>query len=126
MAELKDNQLVFVDENGNEILCDIIFTYDSEEFNKSYVFFAPVGIEDEEGKVEVGVASYVPTEDGVGELHQVETDEEWDMLAEVFDSYASEHDDCDCCGDGCCEGDCDCECEDEEEGCSCCHCHHHE
>ena len=123
MAELKDNQLVFVDENGNEILCDILFTYDSEEFNKSYVFFTPVGIADEEGKCEVGVASYVPTEDGVGELHQVETDEEWDMLAEVFEAYAEEHDGCDCCGEDCdcCEDECD-----EEEGCSCCHCHHHE
>lgn len=120
MAELKDNQLVFVDENGNEILCDIIFTYDSEEFNKSYVFFAPVGSADEDGKVEVGVASYVPTEDGVGELHAVETDEEWDMLAEVFESFADE-DECGCCEDGCCEDECD-----DEEGCSCCCCHHHE
>lgn len=118
MAELKDNQLVFVDENGNEILCDIIFTYDSEEFNKSYVFFAPVGSSDEDGKVEVGVASYVPTEDGVGELHAVETDEEWEMLAEVFDSFAAD-DECDC------DGECDEEC--DEECCSCCcGCHHEE
>ena len=125
MAELKDNQLVFVDENGNEVLCDILFTYDSEEFNKSYVFFAPVGCADEDGKVEVGVASYVAKDGGVGELHQVETDEEWDMLAEVFDSFASEEDDCDCCGEDCdCCGEEDC----EEEGCSCCcgHHHHHE
>lgn len=118
MAELKDNQLIFVDENGNEILCDIIFTYDSEEFNKSYVFFSPVGSADEDGKVEVGVASYTPTEGGVGELHAVETEEEWDMLEEVFNSFASE-DECEC--------DCDCDCEDDchDEHCSCCcGCHH--
>lgn len=122
--ELKENQLIFEDENGNEILCDIIFTYDSEEFKKSYVFFAPVGSEDEDGKVEVGAASYELKEDGnMGELHAVESEEEWDMLAEVFDSFASE-DECDCE-----ECDCeDCNCEDEcaENGCSCGCCHHHE
>lgn len=118
MAEIKDNQLVFVDENGNEILCDIIFTYDSEEFNKSYVFFAPVGSADEDGKVEVGVASYTPTADGNGELHHVESEEEWEMLAEVFESFAEE-DECDC-------EECE-ECDCEEEHCSCCcGCHHDE
>ena len=34
MSELKENQLVFVDENQNEVLCDILFTYESEEFGK--------------------------------------------------------------------------------------------
>lgn len=117
MAELKENQLVFVDEKGNEVLCDIIFTYDSPEYKKSYVFFAPTGSEDEDGKVEIGVASYIPKEDGIGDLLPVEDDEEWNMLADVFDAYASEND-CDC------ECDCDCEDEDDDE-CDCCCCHHH-
>ncbi len=124
MAELKENQLIFEDENGNEILCDILFTYDSEEFKKSYVFFSPVGSADEDGKVEVGCASYIPTENGMGELNHVETEEEWDMLSEVFDAFASEQEcGCDC---DCCDGDCDCEgdCEGEHDHCGCCH--HHE
>ena len=116
MAEeklLNDEQLSFTDENGNEVLCDIIFTYHSEEFGKDYVFFAQVGGEDEDGKVEVGVASYIPTNGAIGELNAVESDEEWDMLEEVFNSYMEES-----------ECDCDCDCEECEEdcgcGCSCC------
>ena len=110
---LKDDQLVFTDEQGNEVLCDIIFTYHSDDFNKDYVFFSQVGSEDEDGKVEVGVASYVPTDGAIGELMAVESDEEWDMLEEVFNSYASECDceDCEECDEEC---DCDCDC-----------CHHH-
>lgn len=113
--KLNDEQLVFTDEQGNEVLCDIIFTYHSEEFNKDYVFFAQNGSEDEDGKVEVGVASYIPTGDSIGELNAVESDEEWDMLEEVFNQYAldSECDDCDCEE---CDDECDC-------GCDCCH-HH--
>lgn len=124
MAELKDNQLVFIDEEQNEILCDIIFTYNSEEFAKNYVFFTPVGSEDEDGRCEVAVASYVPTEDGIGELSPVETEEEWDMLEEVFQAYAEDSE----CGCGCgedCECDGECECEENEEECHCCCGHHH-
>lgn len=126
MAEIKDRQLVFVDEKGEETLCQIIFTYDSAEYKKSYVFFTPEGSADEDGKVEVGVASYIPKEDGIGDLEAVEDEAEWDMLAEVFDAYVSEHDhcDCDCDCDGECDGECDCEDEDDEE-CGCCCCHHH-
>lgn len=137
MAQLKENQLVFVDENQNEVLCDILFTYESEEFGKSYVFFTPVGSEDEEGRREVAVASFVQTEDGAGELEPVTTDEEWDMLEEVLESYIEETEEGCGCGCGCedgechcedgecnCEdGECDCEKDDEEECCCCCH-HH--
>ena len=119
MAEekvLNDDQLVFEDEKGNEVLCDIIFTYHSEEFNKDYVFFAQNGSEDEDGKVEVGVASYIPTNGAIGELNAVETDEEWDMLEEVFNAYAEDSEcDCDCDCDECSEEDC------ESCGCDCCH-----
>jgi len=38
----KDNKLTFIDENGNEVLCEILFTFESEEFGKNYVLFYPV------------------------------------------------------------------------------------
>lgn len=136
MAELKENQLVFVDENQNEVLCDILFTYESEEFGKSYVFFSPVSSEDEDGNREVAVASFKQTEEGMGELEPVETDEEWDLLEEVLASYIDDSEcECGCCGDDCeceCGDDCECECgeececeEEHEEGCHCCCGHHH-
>ncbi len=100
MAEIKENQMLFVDENGKEVLCDILFTYDSEEFGKSYVFFTPVDSQDENGNVEVGVSSYDPNNKENSELCPVETEEEWKMLEEVFQSFIEE------C-DGCEESDCE-------------------
>lgn len=116
---LKDDQLSFTDEAGNEVLCDIIFTYHSEETNKDYVFFSEVGSEDEEGRVQVGVASYIPnpTDGTIGELNAVESDEEWDMLEGIFANYMEESEcECDC-------DECDCEECDDDGDCGCgCHC----
>ena len=106
----KENQLTFIDEQGNEVLCEILFTFNSEEFNKNYVLFYPVGSEDEDGNIEVMAASYVEDEDGTcGELQDITTDEEWELIEEMLESFAGE--DCDC-------EDCDCEeCDEEEEHC---------
>ena len=111
MAELKDNQLIFTDDEGKEQICDILFTYDSEEFNKSYVFFTK---EDPEylDEIQVSCAAYIPNDDGTGELVAVESDEEWEMLEEVFSKFTEDNNDecegCDSYGncDGC-SGCCD-------------------
>lgn len=108
----KDNKLVYIDEKGNEVLCEILFTFDSEEFNKSYVLFYPVGNENE-AEIEVMAAAYTPLEDGsVGELSEIETDEEWDLIEDTLDKF-SEDDDCDC--EDCEDDHCGCGCEDDHE-----------
>jgi uncharacterized protein YrzB (UPF0473 family) len=83
MAQLKDNQLIFHDEEGNEIVCDIIFTYDSEATGKKYVIFQAEG--DESG--EVGAASYVEKGNGEGELEPIETEEEWELLQDALNDF---------------------------------------
>lgn len=109
----KEKQLTFIDEEGNEILCEILFTFESEEFNKSYVLFYPVA--DAEGEdIEVMAAAYSPTENGEGELLPIETDEEWDLIEDVLAQFDEEEDD-DCgCGH---DHDHDHDHDDEEEGC---------
>lgn len=124
----KEKQLTFIDEDGNEILCEILFTFESEEFNKNYVLFYPVS-EDDSDDIEVMAASYVSSENGEGELEPVETDEEWELIEDVlaqFEEREEEHDhECGCGHDHhhhdheCeCEDDEDCDCEDEED-CDC-------
>lgn len=121
----KEKQLTFIDENGNEVLCEILFTFNSEEFGKNYVIFYPTGSDsDEEEQVEVMAAAYVEGEDGQGELQAIETDEEWEMIENVLKEF-DENEGCDC-EDCDCE-DCDCEdCDENEEECHCCCCHSEE
>lgn len=87
--------ITLVDENGNEQLHEVLFTFDSDEFEKSYVFFYPVGsFDDEDEEVDIHVYAYVPTEEGgYGPLMQIETDEEWDMVEEVFNTFNQDQED---------------------------------
>ena len=132
-----EGQLTIIDAEGNERLCQILFTLESEEFGKKYVIFYPIEqLEgEEEDQIQLMAASYTEGEEGVGELSEIETEEEWslieDAVADFEDSMSGHecgcghchHDDCD--EEDCnCEGDCECK-EDEEHHHGCC-CKHHE
>ena len=123
MSELKplDQQLTIIDEEGNEILCQILFTFESEEFKKNYVLFYPLESDDDDENVTVMAASYEEGENGIGELKEIETDEEWDLIEDVLGQYEEQFDDEEC------DGNCECEaCEGDDEECEChCGCHHH-
>lgn len=77
---------VVTDENGKEITCEIIMTFDSDDFNKSYVVYQIIG--DETG--EYFAASFNPEDGDEGRLIQIETDEEWDFVEEVLESFLDE------------------------------------
>ncbi|MED3661483.1 DUF1292 domain-containing protein [Ureibacillus sp. FSL K6-8385] len=90
--EFEERQITVIDEDGNEQLCEVIHTFDSEKFGKSYVLYTPVGAEeDEEGQIEIFASSFIPGENGEeGELFPIETEEEWDMIEEVIHSLEEE------------------------------------
>ena len=134
-----EGQLTIIDAEGNEKLCQILFTLESEEFGKNYVVFYPIeSIEDDESEqIQLMAASFKENEDGTGELSEVETNEEWALLESAVAQYEEqmeEEDECCChghghCGEGeeCCEGHGHCD-EEKKEGCEghhCC-CHHDE
>jgi uncharacterized protein YrzB (UPF0473 family) len=82
---LKDDQMVVTSENGDELVCDILFTH---EFNgKNYVVFEFVDSN------EVSAAVYVPGEtEDEGTFSDIETEEEWDMLDQVLQKFYDEQD----------------------------------
>ncbi|WP_153123180.1 DUF1292 domain-containing protein [Peribacillus tepidiphilus] len=85
------NHITIIDEKGNEQLCEVLFTFDSEEFGKSYVLYYPVGEEDENGEIEIHASSFTPSEDDQdGELQPIETEEEWDLIEEMLNTFLEE------------------------------------
>lgn len=113
---MEDRTITITTETGEEIICDILFTHHSDDFNKDYVVFVKRGTD------EASASEYVPNEDGTGRLVPVETDEEWTLLEDLLEDYVknSEIDDNSCqggcascggsCGGSCeCDGDCDCD-----------------
>ncbi|WP_432355176.1 DUF1292 domain-containing protein [Sporosarcina sp. A2] len=87
--------MTIVDENGQEHVCEVIFTFESEDYGKSYVLYHVLGDEPEndDEEIEIFASSFVPSEDGEdGDLMPVESDEEWEMIEEVFGTFLDEQD----------------------------------
>ncbi|MBL4992560.1 hypothetical protein CUZ96_2270 [Enterococcus lactis] len=80
-----------MDDQGNETLYEILLTVDGqEEFGRNYVLLYPAGVSEDED-VELQAYAYIENEDGTeGELEQIETDAEWDMIEEVFNTFMAE------------------------------------
>lgn len=93
--EQEQRHITIVDENGNEQLCEVIHTFDSEEFGKSYVLYSLIGAEeDDDGQIEIFASSFVPSENGEdGELEPIETEAEWDLIEDVLNALEDELDD---------------------------------
>ena len=89
---VEENKITIVDENGNEQLCEILFTFDSDQYNKSYVTYYPIGADqDDEEEIEIHASAFTPSEDGQdGELQPIETEEEWDMVEEMVNTFLDE------------------------------------
>ncbi len=89
-----EKQITVVDEQGNEQLCEVLFTFESEEFKKSYVLYYPIGAdENDDEEIEIHASSFVPGEgDEEGELQPIETEEEWDMIEEMLGTFLEEED----------------------------------
>lgn len=86
----EEELITIIDENGDEKLYEILFTFDAPDFNKSYIFLYPAGTFDED-EVEIEAFAYVEDEDGEsGTLQAIETDEEWELLEEVFHTFVDE------------------------------------
>lgn len=80
----KDRTIILTDENGKETVATILFTYHNEETNDNYVIFL---LDEETG--ECGASKYIPSETGQGKLIPIETDEEWDLIADLIEDYAN-------------------------------------
>ena len=80
--DINEKQLVVNDEEGNEVLLEILFTYEHEERKKQYVFCY-----EKDNPDEVMVFEY----NDAGELLEVTDDEEYSEVEEVFNAYIDEN-----------------------------------
>jgi uncharacterized protein YrzB (UPF0473 family) len=86
----QDELITLVDDQGNETLYQILFTFDSEDFGKSYILLIPADSQPDE-EVDVLAFSYEPADDiNNTELHDIEDDQEWDMVEGVLDTFLND------------------------------------
>ena len=79
---IDDKQMTIKDDQGNEHLVEILFTYEHDERKKKYVFFY-----EKNNPEEVIAMEY----NDDGELLEIESDEEYEEVEEVFNTFMEEH-----------------------------------
>ena len=85
---MRKNTFSMLDENGNEIIYDVLFTFESEETNKNYIVYTD-NTKDENGNVEVYASIYDP-EDPHSKLEAIKTEKEWKVIETILDTLQEE------------------------------------
>ena len=83
------NTFTVMDENGKEVTCEVLFTFDSEETKKSYMVYTD-NTTDEEGNVRVYASTFDPTAENT-ELKPIETEREWKIVETILESIQEEN-----------------------------------
>lgn len=81
---LDNGKIVIKNDKGEELVCDVLFTFDSDETGKSYIAYTD-NTKDEKGNIKV----YANTYDKTGEdlkLSQLTTDKEWKIIDNILAS----------------------------------------
>lgn len=78
-----------VGEDGKEIECEVLFTFDSEETKKSYMVYTD-NTTDEDGNVRVYASVYNPNAENT-ELMPIESEREWKIVETILESIQEEN-----------------------------------
>ena len=82
------NTFKVINDKGEEILCDILFTFDSEETKKSYIVYTD-NSKDEEGNVQVYASIYNPNMED-HRLEPITTEIEWKVIDTILNTLQEE------------------------------------
>ncbi|WP_085523272.1 DUF1292 domain-containing protein [Tuberibacillus sp. Marseille-P3662] len=87
----EQERVVIPDEQGEEHLFDILFTFDVDETERSYMVVKPVEPDNDTDDQEEEVYAFRFEEEGDDfNLFPVETDKEWDMIEEMLNTFVEE------------------------------------
>lgn len=87
-TEKKENTFTIVNDEGKEITCEILFTYEDEKTKKNYIAYTDNTL-DEEGNTKVYASIYNPKEENPV-LLPIESDEEWNLIEGILSSLTKE------------------------------------
>jgi len=86
--EDKKDMFKVVNEKGEEVECQVLFTFDSKETNKSYIAYTD-NTKDEAGNVKVYASTYDPTGES-NKLDPIETEKEWKIIETILNTIQEE------------------------------------
>ena len=84
----KNNHFTAINDQGIEVVCDILFTFDSEETKKSYIVYTDHSL-DEDGNTQVFASIYDP-EMLNPVLEPIETEQEFQIIEDILQTLQDE------------------------------------
>ena len=87
---MKDEIMTFkvINEEGKEIECEVLFTFESDETKKNYIVYTDNTV-DSEGNTKVYASIYNPNEDET-KLIPIETEKEWKIIETILEELQNE------------------------------------
>lgn len=87
---MSDERMTFKvkDNNGKDVECEVLFTFESEETNKNYMVYTD-NTTDEEGNVKVYASIYQPDQEPTV-LEPIETEKEWKIIETILDEIQAQ------------------------------------
>ena len=85
---MKKNTFSMLDENGNEVVYDVLFTFDNDETGKSYIAYTD-NTRDDSGNIQVYASTYDP-ENPESRLEAIETEKEWKLIEGILSNLTKE------------------------------------
>ena len=95
MEKAERERIVIPDENGDEHLFEVLFTFDVDATGNSYMVLVDASEADnDEEEMEVHAFRYEDKDDEENDLalYPIETDEEWDIVEEMLNTFAESED----------------------------------
>ena len=84
----KKNIFKVLNDDGKEIECEVLFTFESDETKKNYIVYT-YNTTDNYGNVKVYASVYNPESDKT-DLLPIETDREWKIIETILESIQEE------------------------------------
>lgn len=88
MAEPKKNKFTVLNDEGKEVECEVLFTFESEETNKNYLVYTD-NTTDETGNIKVYASIFNPDEE-TSDLLPIETEREWKIIETILEEIQKE------------------------------------
>lgn len=85
----EENTFTILGEDGEEIKCEVLFTYEDEDTGKNFIAYTDNTLDDE-GNTKVFASSFDPEEENPI-LFPIEDDDEWAKIEAILDSLTNDN-----------------------------------
>lgn len=86
---MEEKTFKVVNDEGQEVECEALFTFESEATGKMYVVYTDGELEDGAEKVYANVVEII-NDEGDARLLPIETDEEYDLISSMLEKLQTE------------------------------------